>query len=72
MASSVLPVPGGPTRSTPLGIRPPSFANRSGAGGLEDRLQDVVGVLAVGHGDVERHAAVDADGPPELLEQLRV
>ena len=24
-ASKVLPVPGGPTRSTPLGIRPPSF-----------------------------------------------
>ncbi len=24
-ASKVLPVPGGPTRSTPLGMRPPSF-----------------------------------------------
>ena len=26
-ASSVLPVPGGPMRSTPLGMRPPSFWN---------------------------------------------
>ncbi len=29
-ARSVLPVPGGPTRSTPLGMRPPSFRNFSG------------------------------------------
>src|SRR6185369_4584715 len=30
-ASSVLPVPGGPTRSTPLGMRPPSFWYLPGA-----------------------------------------
>ncbi len=29
-ARRVLPVPGGPTRSTPLGMRPPSFRNFSG------------------------------------------
>jgi hypothetical protein len=29
-ASSVLPVPGGPTSSTPLGMRPPSLRNFSG------------------------------------------
>ena len=30
-ANSVLPVPGGPTSSTPLGIRPPSFWNFCGS-----------------------------------------
>ena len=30
-ASKVLPVPGGPTRSTPLGMRPPSFWNFCGS-----------------------------------------
>ncbi len=30
-ASSVLPVPGGPIMSTPLGMRPPSFWNRRGS-----------------------------------------
>ena len=30
-ASSVLPVPGGPTSSTPLGMRPPSFLNALGS-----------------------------------------
>src|SRR5216683_4032927 len=30
-ASSVLPVPGGPIRSTPFGMRPPSFWNFSGS-----------------------------------------
>ncbi len=30
-ASSVLPVPGGPTRSSPLGSLPPSLLKRSGA-----------------------------------------
>ena len=30
-ASSVLPVPGGPTSSTPFGIRPPSDENRCGS-----------------------------------------
>ena len=30
-ARSVFPVPGAPTRSTPLGIRPPSFVNRFGS-----------------------------------------
>ncbi len=40
------------------------------ARGLEDGLRDVVGVLPVGHGDVERDAAVDRHGPPELPHQL--
>ncbi len=31
LASSVLPVPGGPTISTPRGMRPPSFWNRVGS-----------------------------------------
>ena len=31
LARSVLPVPGGPTRSTPLGILPPSFWNLGGS-----------------------------------------
>ena len=31
LASRVLPVPGGPTRSTPLGILPPSFWNLGGS-----------------------------------------
>ena len=31
LASSVLPVPGGPTSSTPLGMRPPSFWNLAGS-----------------------------------------
>ena len=31
LASSVLPVPGGPTSSTPLGILPPSFWNFCGS-----------------------------------------
>ena len=31
LARSVLPVPGGPTRSTPLGIFPPSFWNLGGS-----------------------------------------
>ena len=31
LASSVLPVPGGPCSSTPLGTRAPSFAKRSGS-----------------------------------------
>ena len=30
-ASSVLPVPGGPTSSTPFGMRPPSFLNALGS-----------------------------------------
>ena len=30
LARSVLPVPGGPTRRTPLGMRPPIFWNFSG------------------------------------------
>ena len=42
------------------------------AGGLEDGLHDVVGVFAVGHGDVQGHAAVHRHGPPELLHQLGV
>ena len=31
LARRVLPVPGGPTSSTPLGIHPPSFWNRCGS-----------------------------------------
>jgi hypothetical protein len=31
LASSVLPVPGGPTSSTPLGIRPPIATKRPGS-----------------------------------------
>ncbi|CSI32446.1 Uncharacterised protein [Vibrio cholerae] len=31
MASKVLPVPGGPTMSTPVGILPPSFWKRLGS-----------------------------------------
>src|ERR1035437_1686315 len=37
-ASSVLPVPGGPTSSTPLGSRPPSFCTSAGPGRPQPRL----------------------------------
>ncbi len=54
-ASSVLPVPGGPISSTPLGTRPPSRWNFFGfLQKLDDLLQVVLDAFQAGH-VVERH-----------------
>ena len=56
MASSVLPVPGGPTSSTPLGMRAPSEANFCGS--LRNSTTSCELLLGlVGAGDV-----VEGDG----------
>ena len=54
-ASSVLPVPGGPTRSTPLGMRPPSLRNFSGVLEELDDLPELV------HRLVDAGHVVEAD-----------
>jgi hypothetical protein len=55
LASSVLPVPGEPTSSTPRGMRPPSFWNLDGIAQEVDHLGDfLLGLVAagdVGEGD---------------------
>ena len=49
-ASSVLPVPGGPTSRTPFGIRPPIAAKRPGSlQEIDDFLHLVLGLVHAGH-----------------------
>jgi hypothetical protein len=49
LASSVLPVPGGPTSSTPRGMRPPSFWNLDGiAQEVDQFLHFLLGLVATG------------------------
>ncbi len=62
-ASSVLPVPGGPTSSTPFGIRPPRFVYFFGVlQELDDFLQLVLGLVDardVGEADLDLVVGVD-------------
>src|SRR6185295_8765260 len=79
-AKSVLPVPGGPIMSTPLGMRPPSLVNffRSevGAGDAEERHARLAGDrpgqerLAGAGGAHHEHALGDATA--ELGELLQI
>jgi hypothetical protein len=62
LASSVLPVPGEPTISTPRGMRPPSFWNLDGIAQELDELGDLL-LRLVAAGDVR-----ERDGVVRLVE----
>ena len=61
LASSVLPVPGGPTSSTPFGMRPPSRPYCSRVLEEVDDLAQLVLRLVDPRDVVERHAGIGLD-----------